>query len=81
MLRALALIVAGFLLASCTAVETAGRTVSDVLIGGPIRSSPGDDAYRKKIEAEAEAARKQQSDTAPSESPSPDCPEGACAQR
>jgi hypothetical protein len=27
MLRALALIVAGFLLASCTAVETAGRTL------------------------------------------------------
>jgi hypothetical protein len=46
--------------------------LNDFLLGGPIRSSPGDDAYRKKIEAEAEAARKQQSNTLPSVNRSPD---------
>jgi hypothetical protein len=81
MSRVIAMLVTGAVLASCSAMETAGRTVSDVLIGGPIRSSPGDDAYRKKIEAEAEAARKQHSNNAPSQIPSPDCPQGACPQR
>jgi hypothetical protein len=68
MSHVLVLIVAGFLLASCSVFGPIG----EFLIGGPIKPSPGTpeyDAYQKKIAAD-EAARKQ-SNNPQSEKPNP----------